>query len=151
VSREEFLQDTITTRRLTQIGTVVYLVVRPSPTLAYSTLWRPNGRGLQSTPLKRSKDPLEYHSVLLCLLYPACEESPQLGASRPYNLMFTKKHGSKAGMSNAHKTQNQSTNTHTSQTRAHNTTQRVLYSNGALVVITKNRMRGIGVLVLRNA
>jgi hypothetical protein len=107
------LQDTITARRLTQIGTLVYPVVRPSPTLAYSTLWRPNGRGLQSTPLKRSKDPLEYHSVLLCLLYPACEESPQLGASRPYNLLFTKKHGSKAGMSNAHKTQNQSTNTHT--------------------------------------
>jgi hypothetical protein len=114
VAREEFLQDTITTRRSTQIGTVVYPMVWPSPTLAYSTLWRPNGRGLQSTPLKRSKDPLEYHSVLLCLLYPACEESPQLGASRPYNLMFTKKHGSKDGMSNAHKTRNQSTNTHTS-------------------------------------
>jgi hypothetical protein len=47
---------------------------------------------LQSTPLKRSKDPLEYHSVLLCLLYPACEESPQLGASRPYTLIFTEKH-----------------------------------------------------------
>ena len=108
------MQNTITTRRSTQRGTVVYPVVRPSSTLAYSTLWRPNGRGLQSTPLKRSKDPLEYHSVLLCLLYPACEESPQLGASRPYNLMFTKKHGSKAGMSNAHKTQYQSTNTHTS-------------------------------------
>jgi hypothetical protein len=108
------LQNTITTRRSTQIDTVVYPVVRPSPTLAYSTLWRPNGRGLHSTPLKRSKDPLEYHGVLLCLLYPACEESPQLGASRPYNLMFTKKHGSKDGMSNAHKTQNQSTNTHTS-------------------------------------
>jgi hypothetical protein len=44
---------------------VVYPVVRPSSTLAYSTLWRPNGRGLQSTPLKRSKDPLEYHDVLL--------------------------------------------------------------------------------------
>jgi hypothetical protein len=108
------LKNTITTRRSTQIGTVVYPMVRPSPTLAYSTLWRPNGRGLHSTPLKRSKDPLEYHGVLLCLLYPTCEESPQLGASRPYNLMFTKKHGSKAGMSNAHKTQNQSTNTHTS-------------------------------------
>jgi hypothetical protein len=40
---------------------VVYPVVRPSPTLAYSTLWRPNGRGLQSTPFKWSKDPLEYH------------------------------------------------------------------------------------------
>jgi hypothetical protein len=114
VAREEFLQDMITIRRSTQIGTLVYPVVRPSPTLAYSTLWRPNGRGLQSTPLKRSKDPLEYHGVLLCLLYPACEESPQLGSSRPYNLMFTKKHISKAGMSNAHKTQNQSTNTHTS-------------------------------------
>jgi hypothetical protein len=36
-------------------------------------------------------------------------------------------------------------------TRALNTTQRVLYSNGALVAITKNRMRGIEVLVLRNA
>jgi hypothetical protein len=114
VAREKFLQDMITTRRSTQIGTVVYPVVQPSSTLAYSTLWHPNGRGLQSTPLKRSKDPLEYHSVLLCLLYPACEESPQLGASRPDNLMFTKKHGSKAGMSNAHKKQNQSTNTHTS-------------------------------------
>ena len=114
MAREEFLQNTITTRRSTQIGTMVYPVVRPSPTLAYSTLWRPNGRGLHSTPLKWSKDPLEYHDVLLCLLYLACEESPQLGASRPYNLMFTKKHGSKAGMSNAHKTQNQSTNTHTS-------------------------------------
>jgi hypothetical protein len=36
-------------------------------------------------------------------------------------------------------------------TRALNTTQRVLYSNGALVAITKNQMRGIEVLVLRNA
>jgi hypothetical protein len=117
VAREEFLQNTITTRRSTQIGTVVYPVVRPSTTLACSTLWRPNVRGLHSTPLKRSKDPLEYHGVLLCLLYPACEESPQLGASRPYNLMFTKKLRSKDGMSNAHKTQNQSNNTHTS----HNT------------------------------
>jgi hypothetical protein len=36
-------------------------------------------------------------------------------------------------------------------TRALNTTQKVLYSNGALVAITKNRMRGIEVLVLRNA
>jgi hypothetical protein len=52
--------------------------------LAYSTLWRPNGRGLQSTPLKQSKDPLEYHGVLLALLNPVCEESPQLGVSRPY-------------------------------------------------------------------
>jgi hypothetical protein len=151
VAREEFLQNTITKIRSTQIDTVVYPVVQLSPTLAYSTLWRPNGRGLHSTPLKRSKDPLEYHGVLLCLLYPTCEESPQLGASRPYNLMFTKKHGSKDGMSNALKTQNQSTTCTQVTTRAHNTTRRLLYSNGALVAITKNQMRGIGVLVLRNA
>ena len=36
-------------------------------------------------------------------------------------------------------------------TRALNTTRRVHYSNGALVAITKNQMRGIEVLVLRNA
>jgi hypothetical protein len=63
VARKEFLQNTITTRISTQRGTVVYSVVRPSSTLAYSTLWRPNGRGLQSTPLKWSNDPLEYHSI----------------------------------------------------------------------------------------
>jgi hypothetical protein len=93
------------------------------------------------------------NTMVFCftLLYPACEESPQLGASRPYTLMFTKKHRSKAGMSNTHKTQNQSTNRTQVTTRTHKTTQRDLYSNGALVAITKNRMRGIGVLVLRNA
>jgi hypothetical protein len=52
VARKEFLQNTITTRISTQRGTVVYPVVRPSSTLAYSTLWCPNGRELQSTPLK---------------------------------------------------------------------------------------------------
>jgi hypothetical protein len=36
-------------------------------------------------------------------------------------------------------------------TRAHNTTRRVHNSNEALVAITKNQMRGIEVLVLRNA
>jgi hypothetical protein len=117
VAREELLKDTITPRRSTQIDTVVYPVVRPSPKLAYSMLWCPNGRGLQSTHLKRSKDPLEYHGVLLCLLYPTCEESPQLGASRPYTFDVHNEARSKGGMSNAHKTQNQSDNTHTS----HNT------------------------------
>jgi lipid II:glycine glycyltransferase (peptidoglycan interpeptide bridge formation enzyme) len=36
-------------------------------------------------------------------------------------------------------------------TRAHNTTQRVHNSNRALVALTKNQMREIEVLVLRNA
>jgi hypothetical protein len=114
VTREEFLQNTITTRRSTQIGTVVYPVVRPSPTLAYSTLWRPNGQGLHSTPLKQSKDLLEYHSVLLCFTISRLRGISTTWSLSPLHLMFTKKHGSKDGMSNAHKTQNQSTTTHTS-------------------------------------
>jgi hypothetical protein len=114
VAREEFLQNTITTRRSTQIGTMVYPVVRPSPTLGYSTLWRPNGRGCTQPLSSGPKTHLNTTVFCFVSLYPACEESPQLGASRPYNLMFTKKHRSKDGMSNAHKTQNQSTNTHTS-------------------------------------
>jgi hypothetical protein len=117
VAREEFLQNTITTRRSTQIGTVVYPVVRPSPTLAYSTLWRPNGRGLHSTPLKRSKDPLEYHGVLLSLYYIPLARNLHNLEPLALTKMFTKNHGSKVGMSNAHKTQNQSNNTHT----GHNT------------------------------
>jgi hypothetical protein len=35
-------------------------------------------------PSQVVKDPLEYHGVLLAFLNPVCEESPQLGASRPY-------------------------------------------------------------------
>jgi hypothetical protein len=90
-------------------------------------------------------------TVFCFLLYPACEESPQLGASRPYNMMFTKKHGSKDGIRNARKTQKQSNTRTQVTTRALNTTQRVHYSNGALAAITKNQMRGIEVFVLRNA
>jgi hypothetical protein len=39
-------------------------VVWSSRILAYSMLWRPNGWVLHSTPFKRSKDQLEYHSSL---------------------------------------------------------------------------------------
>jgi hypothetical protein len=126
---------------------MVYPVVRSSPTLAYSTLWRPNGRGLQSTPFKRSKDPLEYHGVLLSLYYIPLARNLHNLEHLALTLDVHKEAQSKEGMSSAHKTRNQSTNTHTS----HNTTQRVHNSNGALVAITKNQMRGIEVLVLRNA
>jgi hypothetical protein len=146
------LQDTITTRKSTQIGTVVYPVVRPSPTLAYSTLWRPNGRGLQSTPLKRFKDPLEYHGVLLSLYYiPLARNLHNL---EPLALTIRCSQRStevRLGREThtRHKIRAQTRTQVT--TRALNTTQRVLYSKGALVAITKNRMRGIGVLVLKNA
>jgi hypothetical protein len=117
VAREAFLQDTITTKKSTQIDTVVYPVVRPSPTLAYSTLWRPNRRGLQSTPLKRSKDPLEYHGVLLCFTISRLRGISTTWSLSPLHFDVHKEAQSKGGMSNAHKTQNQSDNTHTS----HNT------------------------------
>jgi hypothetical protein len=52
--------------------------------LPSSTLWCPNGRGLHSTPFKWSNDQLEYHGFSFLCLSPICEESPQLGASRPY-------------------------------------------------------------------
>jgi hypothetical protein len=114
VAREESLQNTITTRRSTQIDTMVYPVVRPSPTLAYSTLWRPNGRGLHSTPLKRSKDPLEYHGVSLCFTISRLREISTTWSLSPLQFDVHKEARSKDGMSNAHKTQNQSTITHTS-------------------------------------
>jgi hypothetical protein len=102
-------------------------------------------------PLKRSKDQLEYHGVLLSLYYIPLARNLHNLEPLALTKMFTKKHGSKDGMSNTHKTQNQSNTRTQVTTRALNTTQRVLYSNGALVAITKNRMRGIEVLVLRNA
>ena len=82
--------------------------------LPTSTLWRPNGRGLQSTPLKRSKDPHEYHGVLFAFQYPVCEESPQLGVSRPYNKNQSESTRVREG-SNTHKST--AKRTHTAKTR----------------------------------
>jgi hypothetical protein len=48
-------------------------------------LWRPDGWGLHSTPFKWSKDQLEYNGFSLFISFLVCEESPQVGASRPYN------------------------------------------------------------------
>jgi hypothetical protein len=90
-------------------------VVRPSITLAYSTLWRPNGRELHSTPLKWSNDQLEYHSFLLSLLFPVCEESPQLGVSCPYNKDQSESTRVREG-SNTHKST--AIRTHTAKTWA---------------------------------
>jgi hypothetical protein len=103
---------------------VVYPVVQPSPTLAYSTLWRPNGRGLQSTPFKRSKDPLEYHSVLLCFTISHLRGISTTWSLSPLHFDDHKEARSKGGMSNTHKTRNQSTNTHTSRNKSsqHNPT-----------------------------
>jgi hypothetical protein len=64
---------------------MIYPVVRPSITLAYSTLWRPNGRGLHSTPFSDPMIHLNTMVVFFLILFPVCEESPQLGVSLPYS------------------------------------------------------------------
>jgi hypothetical protein len=56
VAKERSLWSKIDIVRTSTRDTRIYPVVRPSTTLAYSTLWRPNGRGLHSTPLKWSYD-----------------------------------------------------------------------------------------------
>ena len=119
MAREKSQQNTITTRNQSQRWHGGYPVVRPRPTLAYSTLWRPNGRGLQSTPLKRSKDQLEYHGVLLCLSISRLRGISTTWSLSPLHLRFTKKYGVREGMSNAHKTpKDQSNNTHTSRNKS---------------------------------
>jgi hypothetical protein len=49
------------------------------------------------------------------LLYPVCEESPQLGASRPYTLMFTKKHGVRKDEQRTQDTKSEQQHAHKSQ------------------------------------
>ena len=102
MAREESQHNTITKRYQSQRWHGGYPVVRPRPTLAYSMLWRPNGRGLQSTPLKRSKDPLEYHGVLLCFTQSCLRGISTTWSLSPLHLRFTKKHGVREG-SNTHK------------------------------------------------
>jgi hypothetical protein len=101
------------TKKISTRDTVIYPVVRPSITLAYSTLWRPTGRGSHSTPFKWSSDQLEYHGVFLSFTISRSQEISTTWSLSPLQLMITKKHGSKGGESNTHKTQSKSTITHT--------------------------------------
>jgi hypothetical protein len=152
VAREEFLQNTITTKRSTQRWhNGLSRGLAKSNTCLLHVVASQRTR-VALNPFQAVQRPTWIpRCFAFTLLYPACEESPQLGASRPYTLIITKKHRSKDGMSNAYKTKIRATTRTQVTTRALNTIQRVLYSNGALVAITKNWMRGIGVLVLRNA
>jgi hypothetical protein len=91
-----------------------------------------------------SSDPMtNLNTTMFFFLYffLVCEESPQLGASRPYNEMITKKHRCKSGKSNTHKPQSTSTNTHTSHNLSSKITHEVLNSRGAQIAITTNQMR----------
>jgi hypothetical protein len=101
----ELLWNTIVTVRTSTRDTMVYPVVRPSTTLAYSTLWHPNGRGLHSTPFKWSKDPLEYHGVFLSFTISRLRGISTTWSLSPLQMMVTKKYRCKGGKSNTHKSQ----------------------------------------------
>jgi hypothetical protein len=96
--------------------TVIYPVVRPSTKLAYSTLWRPNGRGLQSTPLKWSKDPLEYHGVFALLIFIPLARNLHRLESLALTLKIHKEARSKGGKQ--HTQIHSETRTHAAKIRA---------------------------------
>jgi hypothetical protein len=109
VAREEFLQDTITTKISTQRGTIFYPVVRPSQHLPTPRCGVPTDEGCNQ-PL--STDPTIHLNTTVFLflsLYHVCEESPQLGVSRPYNEDQSERTRVREG-SNTHKF---TANTHT--------------------------------------
>ena len=114
------MHNTMTTKRSTQRWHSGLCRGSAKSTLAYSTLWRPNGRGLQSTPFKRSKDSFEYHDVLPSLYHiPLARNLHNLEPLALTLLMFTKNHGVRKGMSNTHKTsKDQSNSTHTSRNKS---------------------------------
>ena len=150
MARKESQQNTIPQEINHRDDTVVYPVVRPRPTLAYSTLWRPYGRGLQSTPLKRSKDPLEYHGVLLAFSQSRLRGISTTWSLSPLQLKFTKNTEQRGNEQRTQDSKIRATTRTQVATRARNTTQRVHNSTRALYAITMKRMREIDVLVLRN-
>jgi hypothetical protein len=78
---------------------------------------------------------------LFLSLYPICEESPQLGASRPYKWWPQRSTDVRKGKATHTSIKNNSTNTHTSHNLSSKFTHGVLNSRGAQIAITKNQMR----------
>jgi hypothetical protein len=71
--------------------------------LAYSMLWRPNGRGLRSTPLKWSKDQTWVPRFFLISRNPICEKFPHVEVSHALHKMITIQNQSKEESENTHK------------------------------------------------
>jgi hypothetical protein len=84
-----------------------------STTLVYLHVVASQWTRVALNPFQVIHDQLEYHGVLLSLLFPVCEESPQLGVSRPYNEDQSESTRVKEG-SNTHKST--SIRTHTAKT-----------------------------------
>jgi hypothetical protein len=133
-------------RESTQETHDFYPVVRPSNSCLLPRCDVPMDEGC-TQPL--SSDPMINLNTMVfsfLILSPVCEESPQLGASRPYN--DDHKRSTEVREGRATHTRLKSTSQSRTQvtTWAQNTTHGVHNSNGAQVTISKNRMREVGVL-----
>ena len=103
-------------------------------------------------PFQAVQRPLEYYGVLLSLYY--IPLAGNLHTLEPLALtIWLSQRSTEVRMGWETHTRHKIRATTCTQvtTWALNTTRQVIYSNGALVAITRNRMREIEVLVLRNA
>jgi hypothetical protein len=138
------LANTDNQRKSTQETRDFYPVVRPSNTCLLPRCGVPMDEGC-TQPL--SSDPMiNLNTTAFFLsLSPVCEESPQLGASHPYN--DDHKRSTEVREGRATHTRLKTTEQQRTQvtTRARSTTHRVRNSIGAQIANTKNQMRGVGV------
>jgi hypothetical protein len=126
--------------------TWVCLVVRPSNTCLLPRCGIPMDEGC-TQPL--SSDPminLNTTVFFFLRLSPVCEESPQLGVSCPYNWWSQRSIEVREGRATHTRLKARAQSCTQVTTRAQDTTQGVLNSNGAQVTISKNQMRENGVL-----
>jgi hypothetical protein len=138
------LANTANQRESTQETRDFYPVVQPSNTCLLPRCGIPMDEGC-TQPL--SSDPMiNLNTTAFFLsLSPVCEESPQLGASRPYNDDHKRSTEVREGRA-THTRLKSSAQPHTQvTTRARSTTHGVLNSIGAQIANTKNQMRGVGV------
>jgi hypothetical protein len=144
-SLKRVLVNTNNHREINTRDTRFYLVVRPSNTCLLPRCGVPMDEGC-TQPL--SSDPminLNTTAFFLNLL-PVCEESPQVGASRPYKIDHKERTRVRLGRPTHTRLKYAAQPRTQVTTWAQNTTHGVHNSNGAQITITKNRMREVGVL-----
>jgi hypothetical protein len=88
---------------------------------------------------------LEYHDFLPLQSFPVCEESPQVGASRPYNVDHNKSTRVREGEKHTQELESQQSHAHKSRDEHTNTTQGVHDSRSAQISNMMVRMRVCGV------
>jgi hypothetical protein len=148
--RASFLRNTIITQKSNHKRHTSYPVVRPSNTCLLPRCGVPMDEGC-TQPL--SSDPminLNTTVFFFLILSPVCEESPQLGASRPYNWWSQRSTEVREGRETHTRLKTRVLSRTQVTTWALSSTHGVLNSRGAQIASTKNQMRESGVWMLRN-